>query len=90
VVGAVLDRKEAVLVLREIFEKCTLFDGTYLALMPPNSASLLSEGYQVHLKIPIDKETQACMQQIAEKYNCTLYTINKSGEDVAIIYRPKK
>jgi hypothetical protein len=85
-----LNRKEAVLVLREIFEKCTLFDGTYLALMPPNSACLLSHGYQVHLKVPIDKQTQECMKQVAEKYNCAVSTINRNGEEVVVIFRPKK
>jgi hypothetical protein len=85
-----LNRSEAVFVLREIFEKCTLFDGNYLSLVPPNSAGLLSQGYQVHLKIPIDKETQDCMEQIAAKYSCCLSFINKSGDDVAIIYRPIK
>jgi hypothetical protein len=88
--GVTLKREEAVLLLREMFEKCTLFDGNYLSLMPPNSAGLLSEGYQIHLKIPIDKQTQDCMKQISEKYNCCLSFINRSGEDVAIIYRPKK
>ncbi len=88
--GCTLNRKEAVLVLREIFEECTLFDGQYLSLMPPNAAGLLSEGYQVHIKVPIDKETQDCMQQVAKKYNCALSLINRHGEDVAIIYRPKK
>jgi hypothetical protein len=90
VFGVVLNREEAVLVLREIFEKCTLFDGQYIALMPPNAAGLLSQGYQVHLKVPIDKQTQDCMLQISGKYNCCLSFINRSGDDVAIIYRPKK
>jgi hypothetical protein len=86
--GVILNRKEAVQVLKEMFEECTLFDGTYIALMPPNSANLLSHGYQVHIKVPIDNRTQQCMQKIAEKNKCTLIIKNK--EDVAIIYRPKK
>jgi hypothetical protein len=84
-----LDRKEAVLVLREIFKNCTLFDGQYIALMPPNSASLLSEGYQVHIKVPFDQKTQECMKQVSEKYHCCLSFSNRSGDDVAIICRPK-
>ena len=85
----ILNRDEAVLVLKEIFEECTLFDGNYIALMPPNAAGLLSKGYQVHLKVPIDKETQGCMQQVAKKYNCAVSMINRNGDDVAIIYRPR-
>jgi hypothetical protein len=85
-----LNRKEAVLLLKEIFEQCTLFDGQYLSLMPPNAAGLLSEGYQIHLKVPIDQKTQDCMKQVSEKYSCCLSFINRNGEDVAIIYRPKK
>lgn len=85
-----MKREEAVLILKEMFAECTLFNGHYLALMPPDSAGLLSKGYQVHLKIPIDKETQDCMQRVAKKYNCALTTIDRNGEDVAIIYRPEK
>jgi hypothetical protein len=84
----VLNRNEAVSVLKEIFEKCTLFDGTYIALMPPNSASLLSKGYQVHLRVPIDERTQNCMEEIAKKHDC--HIVIKDKEDIAIIYRPLK
>ena len=85
-----MKRDEAVKVLKEMFEQCTLFDGQYISLMPPNAAGLLSRGYQVHIKVPIDKNTQDCMKQVAEKYGCTLALIEKHGEDVAVIYRPKK
>ena len=58
--------------------------------MPPNAAGLLSHCYQVHIKVPIDKDTQKYMKQVAEKYGCTLAFIERYGEDIAVIYRPKK
>jgi hypothetical protein len=85
-----VNRNEAVLVLKEMFEECTLVHGHYLALMPPNAAGLLSHGYQIHLKIPIDEKTRECMERVAKKYDCALSTLNKNGEDIAIIYRPVK
>ena len=72
-------------VLKEIFEKCTLFDGQYIALMPSNAANLLSHGYQVHMKVPFDDKTKTCMQEILQKYGLVL----KEEKELAIIYRPK-
>ena len=83
-----LNREEAILVLREIFDKCTLFDGTYLSLVPPNVASLLSQGYQVHIKIGLDDETRSCMQDILEKHGLALNKEEK--KELVIIFKPKK
>ena len=87
-----LNREDAILVLREIFDKCTLFDGTYLSLVPPNAASFLSQGYQVHIKIGLDDETRSCMQDILdhilEKHGLALNEEEK--KESVIIFKPKK
>jgi hypothetical protein len=77
---------EAVSVLREVFEKCTLLDGTYVSLVPPNSVNELSLGYQVHIKAPIDEMAQMCIEKILNTHGLVLRVENER----VIIYRPKK
>ena len=80
-----LKREEAILVLKELFEKCTLLDGRYLALMPPNATELMSKGYQILIKTPLDEETRDCMQEVLMKNHLT---IKITEADTFVIYRP--
>jgi hypothetical protein len=82
-----LKRDEAILVLKELFEKCTNLDGHYLELMPPNASTMLSGGYQIQIKTILDEETRTCMQDILMKYQLT---IKVEEENSFIIYRPHK
>jgi len=83
---AILNRNGAVELLKEIFEKCTLYDGSYLSLMPPNAAGLLSNGYQIHMKVPFDIETKNCVLDILRKYGLSL---SEDKEGLVIIYKPR-
>ena len=80
-----MKREEAILVLKELFEKCTFLDGHYLALMPAGYASTMSKGYQILIKTPLDEETRNCMQDILMKNKLT---IKVKEQDTFIIYRP--
>ncbi len=80
-------REEAVSVLREIIDKCQMCDGNWVALMPPNSHNLLSVGYQVHLKIPLDQQAINCIEKVLKEYD--LRMMNKREQELLIIYRPK-
>lgn len=82
-----LKREEAVSVLKEIIDKCQMCDGTWVALMPPNSRNMLSQGYQVHMKFPLDETALACISRILEKNKLAM--INKNNNELLIIYRPK-
>ena len=82
-----MKREEAILVLKELFEKCTNLDGHYLELIPPNAASLLSGGYQIQIKAILDEETRTCMQDVLMKYQLT---IKVEEANSFIIYRPHK
>jgi len=86
--GALLNRGEAIKVLKEIFEKCTICDGNWLSIMPPGASNILSRGYQLHLKFPLDEESKKCMKEILEKYDLAL--MYKKEQELIIIYRPKK
>jgi hypothetical protein len=80
-----LKRDEAILILNEIFGRCTSIDGRYLALMPPNASNLLSAGYQIVIKTDLDEETRSCMQDILIKNRLS---IKVREQDEFIIYRP--
>jgi hypothetical protein len=82
-----LKREEAILVLKELFEKCTNLDGHYLEVIPPNASFKLSGGYQIEIKAILDEETRTCMQDVLMKYQLT---IKVKEEDSFIIYRPHK
>jgi hypothetical protein len=80
-----LKRDEAILILNEIFGRCTSIDGRYLALMPPHASNLLSAGYQIVIKTDLDEETRTCMQDILMKNHLS---IKVKEQDEFIIYRP--
>ena len=80
-----LKREEAILVLKELFEKCTFLDGQYLSLTPAGYANSLSKGYQIVIKCALDEETRTCMQDILMKNKLT---IKVKETDTFIIYRP--
>ena len=80
-----LKREEAILVLKELFEKCTFLDGHYLSLTPAGYANSLSKGYQIVIKCELDEETRTCMQDILMKNKLS---IKIKEADTFIIYRP--
>jgi hypothetical protein len=80
-----LKREEAILVLKELFEKCTNLDGHYLEVIPPNASKNMSMGYQIQIKATLDEETRTCMQDVLMKYQLTIKVEEK---DSFIIYRP--
>ena len=82
-----MKREEAILVLRDLFEKCTNLDGHYLEVIPPNASKDISLGYQIQIKAALDEETRTCMQDVLMKYQLT---IKVEQEDSFIIYRPPK
>lgn len=67
-----LKREEALSVLKELFEKCTFLDGHYLALIPAGYAGLITKGYKIMVKTPLDEGARNCMQDILTKYKLTI------------------
>ena len=80
-----MKREEAILVLKELFEKCTTLDGHYLELIPPNASTMMSGGYQIQIKTVLDEETRNCMQDVLVNYHLT---IKVPDEQTFIIYKP--
>jgi hypothetical protein len=53
-----LKREEAILILKELFEKCTDMDGRYMSLVPPTSVEPIAHGYQIHIRAGLDILTE--------------------------------
>jgi hypothetical protein len=83
--GVFLKREEAIIVLKELFEKCTTLDGHYLEILPPNASSSMSSGYQVVIKTALDEETRNCMQDVLIKYHLTIKVLDP---ETFVIYKP--
>jgi hypothetical protein len=81
-----MKRDEAILFLKEVLDKCTLLDGQYFCLTPPNLASKLSKGYQIHMMNPIHSDDLVCMDEILGRHGLLL----KIEKDLTIIYKPQK
>jgi len=81
-----LKRDEAISFLKEVLDKCTLLDGQYFCLTPPNLASQLSKGYQIQMMNPIHSDDLVCMNEILSSYGLLL----KIEKDLTIIYKPQK
>ncbi len=79
-----MDRKEAVQVLKEIYEACETIDESWVALMPPDADGVIAEGYQLHIKTKINELDKNCIESILRKYGLELREVS----DTAIIYRP--
>ena len=80
-----LKREDATSVLKELFEKCPFLDGHYLALMPAGHTGLITKGYKILIKAPLDEETRNCTKNILKKYKLS---IQIEDPETFIIYRP--
>jgi uncharacterized membrane protein YheB (UPF0754 family) len=58
--GGLLERKEAVAVLKRILDECKILDGSDVSLNANSSAS----GYQLQIKIDIDENTKKCLDDV--------------------------
>jgi hypothetical protein len=81
-----MKRDEAISFLKEVFDKCTLLDGQYFCLTPPNIASQLSKGYQIHMMKSLHSDDLVCMNKILSRHGLLL----KIEKDLTIIYKPQK
>jgi hypothetical protein len=80
-----LKREEAILVLKELFEKCTDMDGRYMSLVPPTSVLPIAHGYQIHIKTGLDIITEKCMQDVIDSHNLAMQAFK--NEELIIIFK---
>jgi hypothetical protein len=87
-----LKRDEAILILKELLEKCQGLDNHNLEITNPTS------GYQIIIRGILDAETKQHIENIAAQHQLltqtgniwkTKHSINKTEPDTIIIYRKK-
>ena len=79
-----MNRAQAVLVIKQIFEQCRLTEGKSIKLMPPKECNALSNTFQIHMQTRDDPFIISCLNRIAEEHNLEV----KVKKDSAIIYKP--
>jgi hypothetical protein len=61
-----VDRDKAVLVLKEVFDKCSDLSPSAITLMP--TSSIRQEGYQIHLAINLSTDEKAILEDLLSKH----------------------
>lgn len=80
-----MNRQEAILVVKELFDKCTYMDGRYLSLVPPSGVKPIAHGYQIHIKATFDSETERCMREVIDRHNLEVQAFE--NEELVIIFK---
>lgn len=92
----ILEREEAIIVLKELLDNSPGLDGHGLELTAPNEPIC---GYQIIIKGILDEKTKQFIQEILSKHQLTSQTgnlwktkrsLNKTEPDTLIIYKTKK
>jgi hypothetical protein len=82
-----VDRQEAVNLLKEIVSFCDGINESMVILMPHDAGSVLSHGYQLHIKAwSTHKEGYNCIKPIIDKR--ALAVSGEPEQDLLIIYSP--
>jgi hypothetical protein len=78
-----LNRKEAILVVKELLDKCAFLDGKYLSVVSPTSIEPPTAYYQIHIRANLDSLTEACMREILDNHDLSMQAFK--SEELAII-----
>ncbi len=81
-----VDRQEAADLLKELLGTFCSLEGKPFALMPPNSDSVLSKGYQIHIKKTLDESTLLSVRRIVLDRGLAISEEN----NLTVIYKPAK
>jgi hypothetical protein len=82
-----LDIREANCIFNEI-AKCGKFEPKDVSLMPPDANSVLSHGYQLHVKARLGEDHIECVKPFIEKYSLAMNY--EPEKELLVIYRPLK
>ncbi len=89
-----LNRQEAIAVVKELLEGCLGLDGRTVSLEPP---PIMQGGYQIVIRGILAEKSRAQIQAITAKHQLAIQTGNiwktrhtlKEQPDTIIIYKPK-
>jgi hypothetical protein len=77
---------EAILLVKEIIEKCPALDGSMIMLSPSNANYPLFEGYHIHVKSRFTNESLGCLRKTVDMHDLS----TKMETDAVIIFEPKR
>ena len=80
----IMDREQAVSVLKQLFEQSDWIQRKSLKLMPPKANNALSNTFQIHIKTNGDDIVPRCIRTIASQNGLTV----KQKDGFIIIYKP--
>jgi hypothetical protein len=92
----VLNRAEAITVLKELLDECNCLDGHLVEIAPPVTYKSADQGYQIIIKGTLDGETLRHIEDIIVQHQLvsqmgsfwkTKRSLNKTEPDTLIIYR---
>ncbi len=79
-----MDRKQAVTVIKQLFEQCNFIEGKSIKLMSPKANNNLSNTFQIHIQIGNGSLANSCVKTIADKHK--LSVAQKNGS--LVLYKP--
>ena len=79
-----MNRQQAVILIKEIFDKCQLIEGKSIKLLPPKGNNSLPNTYQVHIETRDDSYLISCIERIAKEHKLAVKELNGS----CIAYEP--
>lgn len=80
----IMDREQAVSVIKHIFEKCNQMQGKSMKLMPPKENNALSNTFQIHIQTSDDEILKSCIKSIAKENGLSV----KQKDSLLIVYKP--
>ncbi len=79
-----MEREEAIIAIKEIFDRCPHIEGKSLKLMAPDADSVLSKGCQIHIETAKDTTLDNCLATISQRLNLAVH----NEGNFLIIYKP--
>lgn len=79
-----LNRKQAVALIKEIFDACRAVEGKSIKLLPPKENDSLSHTFQVYIETKNDPLIVGCVENIVGKHKLAV----KITDGWMIIYKP--
>ena len=79
-----MNRKQAVTLIQEIFDKCQQIEGKSIKLLPPKDNNALTNTYQIHIETKNDEVLVSCITNVAEKHNLAV----RCKDGFCIVYKP--
>ena len=80
----IMDREQAVGVLKQIFEQCRFIEGKSIKLLPPKEGNGLSNTFQIHIQIQTNEILPSCVTAIVKQHDLAV----KQKDSLLIIYKP--